>query len=101
MFKRIFALVLCLALLALSGCSKADNTSSAVESVPEVIVEEEEFVINPLTGVEDLELFLGELRCFVNKENVAFSTLKVIKVLFVCAVFKDNLASVDEGDFFL
>ncbi len=54
MFKKTVALALCLVFFTLCGCSKADNTSSAVDSVPEVMVEEEKFVINPLTGVEDL-----------------------------------------------
>ena len=54
MFKKIIALSLCLVFFALCGCSKADNTSSAVDSVPEVVVEEEKFAINPLTGIENL-----------------------------------------------
>lgn len=55
MFKKIFALLLCLVLLTLGGCSKADNTSSAVESTPEPIVETVKYAINPLTGLENLD----------------------------------------------
>lgn len=55
MFKKIISLSLCLVFFALCGCSKADNTSSAVDSVPEVVVEEEKFAINPLTGVKNLD----------------------------------------------
>lgn len=60
MFKKIFALLLCLVLLMLGGCSKANNTSSDVESTTEPIVETARYAINPLTGLENLDL---------NKEN--------------------------------
>ncbi|MBQ1279319.1 MAG: DUF3048 domain-containing protein [Acutalibacteraceae bacterium] len=55
MLKKIIAITLCLAFVCFVGCKKTDNTSSTVESVPEVIVEEEKFAINPLTGVENLD----------------------------------------------
>ena len=55
MFKKIFALSLCLALLLMGGCNKVDTTSSSVESTPDPIVVPEKYVINPLTGIKDLD----------------------------------------------
>ncbi len=57
MKKRLFALFLIVCMVStLVGCNKKDTTSSSASSVEsEVVTELSKYVVNPLTGTEDLK----------------------------------------------
>ena len=58
MLKKIFPLLLCICLALSTGCSKKEETlsvdkGSEPSSAPEVVVEDNK-VVNPLTGLNDI-----------------------------------------------
>lgn len=62
MFKKILAALLCLAMLSLVACNKAENTSSDNSVSSESVSQAEKFVVNPLTGKKDISAEKAGLR---------------------------------------
>lgn len=74
MFKKLFSFLFCLALLFTVACSgngqNADNSAESIPSEPPT----PEFVVNPLTGIEDLKYEKRDCRPFavtINNISVA------------------------------
>ena len=75
MFKKCLVFILCLLLVAAVGCSddkklEVDKDTSSIASVPQT----PKYVVNPLTGIENLEYEKRDLRPFavtVNNIKVA------------------------------
>lgn len=110
--KKIIALLLCLTMLSLSGCSllkkKDDNTYVDTDSIPSAVVEgDNKDHLNPLTGTEIDEDKFGyrpvavminnlniaqPVQTGVNKADVVYETEVEGGITRLLAVFKDVTA---------